>query len=223
MLFKEWWQSDFTNGKKFVRPDNPFGPSVSFISAPVYIPNREFFRHLDGYGHVGIKSKSASSLAPCCVMKGSEIIHKTWTSGFLYKGETLADLPITPFSNVLNDFRQNRELILLATSYKTNLRNIRGLLDPLGLLGSIYLVKKYYKIFLEFDLIRKLISYFFNEILHFRKLSKHFVSISRFMIRTVFKLFPSNRIFSVSTLKRFVSNVKLRNQLHKLYNYIMKN
>ena len=90
-FFKSWWDKDFTEGKRIVRPDNPFGPYVNFDWTTRYVPSIEFFRHLDGYGHVGITSNRAASLRPCCQYKNGEIIHKDWKVGF--NKNDLADLP----------------------------------------------------------------------------------------------------------------------------------
>ncbi len=90
-FFRSWWEKDFTNGNRIVRPDNPFGNSVRFNWAPHYIPSREFFRHLDGYGHVGISAPQAGPLKPCCLYSNGEIVHTDWVRGF-DKG-LIADLP----------------------------------------------------------------------------------------------------------------------------------
>lgn len=47
-----WFKLDFTQGKRFVAPENPFGPSVMLNKAHYLIPRTELFRHLDAYGHV---------------------------------------------------------------------------------------------------------------------------------------------------------------------------
>lgn len=63
-LFADFWIQDFTNGSRIVRLDNPFGPSVIVKDAIRIIPPFELFRHLDGYGHTGIKLRGASFLRP---------------------------------------------------------------------------------------------------------------------------------------------------------------
>ena len=90
-FFRSWWEKDFTDGSRIVRPDNPFGHSVMFNWAPHYITSREFFRHLDGYGHVGITAPQAGPLKPCCLYLNGEIVHTDWVRGF-DKG-SIADLP----------------------------------------------------------------------------------------------------------------------------------
>lgn len=78
-LFREWWSTDFTNGSKIVRPDNPFGPSVRFDTATLIIPLTELFRHMDGYEHVGIKSPFAQQFLPCCEILNLKVIHQDWS------------------------------------------------------------------------------------------------------------------------------------------------
>ncbi len=53
-FFREWWENDELVDQTIVRPDNPFGKSVSFPPTKIIIPQREIFRHMDGYGHIGI-------------------------------------------------------------------------------------------------------------------------------------------------------------------------
>jgi len=75
--FQSWFKKDFTEGKKFVRPDNPFGPSIVFENQIELIPPFEFFRHLDGYGHIGIDTTYASSLKPVLRLKKNGGIERT--------------------------------------------------------------------------------------------------------------------------------------------------
>jgi len=63
-FLRSLFAQDFTNGTKFVRPDNPFGPSISFDRSFIVLPRTEFFRHLDGYGHVGLTANFSSYLRP---------------------------------------------------------------------------------------------------------------------------------------------------------------
>jgi len=123
-LFLEWWKVDFTEGKKIVRPDNPFGPSVSFKECPFLVPSTEFFRHLDGYGHVGITSPSAKALRGCCTFSQNEITHRDWVRGFFSRHQFNADLPSLPSMEQGGSFRKNVELALLSTSHRINLRTI---------------------------------------------------------------------------------------------------
>jgi len=57
-----WWKEDFTQSKKFVGPENPFGPSLVRNNAHFLVPRKELFRHLDGYGHVKIYKKPFGAL-----------------------------------------------------------------------------------------------------------------------------------------------------------------
>jgi len=65
-LFAEWWDFDFTTGKRIPRPDNPFGPSVKFPPAIVLFPPVEILRHVDGYGDGTRISQKYNVLRPTC-------------------------------------------------------------------------------------------------------------------------------------------------------------
>lgn len=69
-LFTEWWKTDFTNGKKIPRPDNPFGPSVEFAPAIVLTPPIEIMRHMDGYGEGTRISRKYNVLRPSYRISG---------------------------------------------------------------------------------------------------------------------------------------------------------
>jgi hypothetical protein len=117
-LFKEWWRQDFTQGKKITRPDNPFGPDVKFEVATVLVPNRELFRHLDGYGHVGVSSRIASPLQNCCTISSNQISHKNWIYGNMLNKKLLMDLPsIQNYGSGISS-QSKLQLILLASSYR---------------------------------------------------------------------------------------------------------
>ena len=52
-LFKSWWKvGTFCDDEIVVRPDNPFGKSVSFPETLLLVSNEEIMRHMDGYSHV---------------------------------------------------------------------------------------------------------------------------------------------------------------------------
>jgi len=54
-FFKSWWQKGIINDDTYIfRPDNPFGQSVVFEPTQMLIPKMEIFRHMDGYGHIGM-------------------------------------------------------------------------------------------------------------------------------------------------------------------------
>ena len=50
--YVNWFKTDFTDGKKFVAPENPFGKSLLLTEAFYIISRTEIFRHLDAYNHV---------------------------------------------------------------------------------------------------------------------------------------------------------------------------
>ena len=51
-FLKSWFSSqNFPSDIKIVRPDNPFGKSVSFPPSKLLIPDKEIMRHMDGYSH----------------------------------------------------------------------------------------------------------------------------------------------------------------------------
>ena len=65
-LFAEWWNADFTEGKRIPRPDNPFGPSVKFEPTNVLIPPVEILRHMDGIGDGTRITRKYNVLRPSC-------------------------------------------------------------------------------------------------------------------------------------------------------------
>ncbi len=71
-LFTEWWSSDFTEGKRIPRPDNPFGPSVKFSPTNVLIPRVELLRHMDGIGDGTRITRKYNVLRPSCRIQKSE-------------------------------------------------------------------------------------------------------------------------------------------------------
>jgi hypothetical protein len=54
--FARTWFSigSWEDSERIVRPDNPFGRSVSFETTQALLPRGEVFRHLDGYSHAGL-------------------------------------------------------------------------------------------------------------------------------------------------------------------------
>lgn len=66
--FKDFWETDFTDGAKFVGLENPFGPSLR-LDHGLYIPPRvEILRHLDSYGHIGFSKWPYQPLDPNLVI-----------------------------------------------------------------------------------------------------------------------------------------------------------
>ena len=133
-FFKSWWEQDFTNGQRIVRPDNPFGPWVNFNWSRRYIPSREFFRHLDGYGHVGISAPHANILRPCCQFINGEILHSDWSSGF--EGSQFAELPYgkPPTFNLHEkssiSYFQTKDYLINSNSYHFSFFRTMQLIEP---------------------------------------------------------------------------------------------
>jgi hypothetical protein len=118
-LFKEWWSHDFTMGSRIIRPDNVFGPSVSFPRAKMLIPNQELFRHLDGYGHVGQMESYASYLRPCCTISDFKVQHLEWKRNRIKEWKSSSDLPLNVLDSEAN-FDEILDYISWASSYKSN-------------------------------------------------------------------------------------------------------
>jgi hypothetical protein len=123
-LFKEWWSHDFTMGSRIIRPDNVFGPSVTFPSAKMLIPNQELFRHLDGYGHVGQMESYASYLRPCCTISNFKVQHLEWKKNRIKEWKSSSDLPSNYLDSDAN-FQDILDYISWASSYKSNFSLIR--------------------------------------------------------------------------------------------------
>lgn len=144
-LFKEWWQSDFTSGKRIIRPDNVFGPSVTFSKSRMLIPRIEMFRHLDGYGHVNNTEPYASYLRPCCIVVDDTISHEPWRNSRIREWNEYSDLPI-----FTSEFNTNGlsilEYLTWASSYKSNFRIIK--IVRAGFKQKFYVVCILYVIFL---------------------------------------------------------------------------
>lgn len=104
-FFRSWWEEDFTRGMRIVRPDNPFGPSVIFSHPRDHlIPKTEFFRHLDGYGHIGILSPYSAPLRACCKLTEGIVIHRDWERNISegIKGDLPAPFSVDPKQTILN-------------------------------------------------------------------------------------------------------------------------
>ena len=124
-FFKSWWFVDFTSGSRIVRPDNPFGPGVTFPAVTRYIPMQEFFRHLDGYGHVNVNSPHAAPLRPCCILRNNEINHTDWyIHEFVDNLGDGSELPLIFNSEGQKLTNQLVNHVLLASSYRVNVRNV---------------------------------------------------------------------------------------------------
>jgi hypothetical protein len=123
-FFKSWWTRDFTNGSRIVRPDNPFGPSVYFESVDKVIPNCEFFRHMDGYGHQKIMAPIASPIRSIVSISEDKIQVSEWTKGNFFLTKKQYDLPPEPKLNDFNSIRIYINLALLASTYRFSIKNL---------------------------------------------------------------------------------------------------
>ena len=138
-----WWEDDFTLGKRIVRPDNPFGPSVKFPNAKAVLPVLELFRHLDGYEHVGIKTANSQSLSGCCKVWNGTILHNEIERKFLsFSLKSSNCLPLgIPYKQKI-DFLQITDLISASIAYRVRWRNVRLLLNAhrINLLWKILII-----------------------------------------------------------------------------------
>lgn len=126
---QSWFVDDFTFGSKFVRPDNPFGPSVKVSNSNHSLPMVEFFRHLDGYGHVGLTAEFASSLRSCVTYRNGELDARGYGIGNLDNAGT--ELLQTPKFYQLgrrDQFDEIRNLLYLATAFRVRLKVLSGLM-----------------------------------------------------------------------------------------------
>lgn len=133
-LFHEWWEKDFTNNSIIIRPDNPFGPNVTFHEAVYAVPKIELFRHMDGYGHVYIASPWAQGFRPCCKVIDQTVRHAEWIYGTfdtsLASESVSIDLPNVPNSyqtNLSQSYERFFNLVLVASAHRINLRVINEL------------------------------------------------------------------------------------------------
>ena len=151
-LFFEWWIYDFTHGKKVIRPDNPFGPSVKFQEAHRVLPSTELFRHLDGYGHIGIKTPVAGPIRACCQIKNNIVKHKKWSYGKVGAINKRTDLPRLPKRGRKNNMQSYLNLLKLASALDINTKNIKGLFylyeEKNILLAKLYTLLLFDKFFL---------------------------------------------------------------------------
>jgi hypothetical protein len=140
-LFSEWWEKDFTEGKRIPRPDNPFGPSVEFAPVNALIPSVEIHRHMDGIGCGTRISRKYNVLRPSCrihkvqssqqLVDSWKVVESPWTYGLWPKApyshdmESNVDLyrmfPAT--SSAIEHFRVDVSRLIVAFQevYKPNL------------------------------------------------------------------------------------------------------
>lgn len=143
-----WFESDFTGGAIFVRPDNPFGPSVSLQGASCVIPRREVMRHLDGYSHVGIR-RPCSPLRPTVTLASvqqTSDVESTWISGDwprslrAWRASSKIDLIRTSTScpSASRDFAGDVASLQAAFAHRWNFRHLSLLLPDRGRRPSLY-------------------------------------------------------------------------------------
>lgn len=124
-----WFAEDFTLGTKFVRPDNPFGPSVRVSNTNQSLPLVEFFRHLDGYGHIGLTAEYASQLPPNASFANGQLITREYALGNLgQEGVDLLQTPSFYVTRPVDSFEEVRNLIYLATAFRVRFKVVCSLL-----------------------------------------------------------------------------------------------
>jgi hypothetical protein len=139
-FFESWWHQDFTQGHPIVRPDNPFGPNVTFPPVNEYLPSEEFFRHSDGYGHIDLSDVYASPIRPCCQFKNGKIKHIDWQYGIVKNSRRLIPTQKSTSYSMLPSFLQFKsskreyllteiEKVLSGTSFKFGFSNIFNILS----------------------------------------------------------------------------------------------
>jgi hypothetical protein len=175
VFFKSWWEQDFTEGKRITRPDNPFGPQVKFSSSKLYIPSHEFFRHLDGYGHVGVSSPQAGPLRPCCQFVNNEIIHTDWLSGFTENN--LADLPFSrpnfAISGAVSEKLKIQDYLINANSHYFKIHRSIELISP----PTLFLYLYYFVSVLTLLRLKHVRKAFYRRLTSFKYNLRHLISI----------------------------------------------
>lgn len=135
-FLQECFAHDFTDGAKFVRPDNPFGPQMTFRESSVVVPQTEFFRHLDGYGHVGLDANFASALRPQWRIgaEGPELHPWKISTNTSQAGDLLSLGDVYTQSDSSRKWTKNqvRNLAYLATRYRVRLPMLLRLLRSLS-------------------------------------------------------------------------------------------
>ncbi len=102
-FFSDWWDLDFTQGKRIPRPDNPFGPSVKFSPANVLVPPVEMLRHMDGIGDGTRITRKYNVLRPSCRILIKDVENKGHFTGNLVETPWEYGLwPSRPYSHHKN-------------------------------------------------------------------------------------------------------------------------
>jgi hypothetical protein len=139
-ILTDAFSSDFTHGFPFVRPDNPFGPPLTFSERFIPVPYTEFFRHLDGYGHVGLNSRFASQLRDVFEASPYGVNLRPWIAcdlGEQVEGDLLG-LPVfysqrTAVPGNSKDLSRKLEnLLYLATAYRVRWNVLFALMSAAG-------------------------------------------------------------------------------------------
>jgi hypothetical protein len=126
---QSWFLDDFTKGSRLVRPDNPFGPSVKVSNRNHSLPMVEFFRHLDGYGHVGLTADHASALRSNVVYRNGEIEERAYQFGNLDQdGTELLRTPKFYEAGHADKLDEIRNLLYLTTAYRVRLKVLGALM-----------------------------------------------------------------------------------------------
>lgn len=135
-FLQECFAHDFTDGAKFVRPDNPFGPHMTFRQSRVVVPQTEFFRHLDGYGHVGLDASFASALRPQWRIGERGLEQHPWkiAKDPSQPGDLLSLGDVYTLGDSSPKWTENqvRNLSYLATRYRVRLSTLLPLLRALS-------------------------------------------------------------------------------------------
>lgn len=210
VFFKSWWEHDFTYGAKITRPDNPFGPFVNFDWTTRYIPAVEFFRHLDGYGHVGISSPQASDLRPCCIITDGFIRHTDWKVG-INSGNS-ADLPFQRPKNfklntkTIKTSDEVKDYLINANSWLYSINRTFNLCEPKGFWESVKLILILFKLIDNKHLKKSLLrNYGLSKLTLYRL--QHFIVIKYFKLRIHYPKLPK----TIRELKKlsFIQILKL--------------
>lgn len=156
-LFQEWWQLDFTNGNKIVRPDNPFGPHIDFPLARLVVPRIELFRHLDGYQHVGIDSSYAKAIRPCCQDLDGIVKHLDWTRGNPPLNCN-THLPNFELKDKAHSVINPIPLLLVASAHRINIVNLMNLMIAHGQFSRIKRIKIILVLTLQSEFRKKILT-----------------------------------------------------------------
>jgi hypothetical protein len=140
-FLQSWFDyPNFPTDIKLVRPDNPFGKSVSFPASKLLIPDREVMRHMDGYSHA-LLYRPLPPVRNIKLFSGAkaEIISlKPWKIGlwpmaqFGYRGKGVDFYKQNhdPDDSVLTSLRVDVANQISANALSINLRSSLALINP---------------------------------------------------------------------------------------------